>query len=495
MTGTVVTPDHDEWEARQRAFAERLGGRAISDLETGTIVVVNSITYPAVELAKITAAQFYEERLLFMLLLLRAPAVRIVYVTSVAVDPAVVDYHLRFLPDPEDARSRLSMVDLGDPSTGALSEKLLGRPDVVARVRSLVSDRDDAYMVTFNVTVAEQALSSALGIPLYGPAPSLVPLGYKSGSRRVARRAGVRVLDGAEDLHSMPAVEAALCALRERRPAAEAGVVKLNNGFSGQGSVMVELGDGSSSFSLTAASATFCAAEESWATFGPKVEAEGAIAEELLRGPGLVSPSVQLRISPAGSLEVISTHDQVLGGPGNQVYLGCRFPAHPDYRLAIQEEAVKVGLVLAEEGVIGPFGIDFLVVPPSGDGSRESAVVYLLEINLRIGGTTHPFWMARLATGGVYDTASGELVAGGRPKSYVATDNIKSANLVGSSPAKVIEAVDRAGLGFDPLSATGATLHLLGALPGYGKMGVTCIADSIGEAEDLYRRVGELLSG
>ncbi len=495
MTGTAVTPDYAEWEARQRAFASRLGARAISELETGTIVVVNSITYPAVELAKITAAQFYEERLLFMLLFLRAPGVRIVYVTSVAVDPAVVDYHLRFLPNPDDARSRLSMVDLGDPSTGALSEKLLGRPDVVARMRSLIADREDAYMVTFNVTAAEQALSAALRIPLYGPAPSLVPLGYKSGSRRVARRAGVRVLDGAEDLHSLPEVEAALGRLRERRPPAEAGVVKLNNGFSGQGSVMVELDGGSPNFSLARARATFCATGESWDTFSPKVEAEGAIAEELLRGPGLVSPSVQLRISPSRELEVISTHDQVLGGPGNQVYLGCRFPAHPDYRLLIQEEAVKVGLVLAEEGVIGPFGIDFLVVPPPHDGDRNAPLVYLLEINLRIGGTTHPFWMARLATGGVYDTATGDLVAGGRAKSYVATDNIKSASLVGSSPGEVIEAVDAAGLGFDPVSATGATLHLLGALPGYGKMGATCIADSIGEAEDLYRRLGEVLSG
>ncbi len=491
MSGTVSTLDYDDWEARQRAFAERLGARAVSHLETGTIVVVNSITYPAVELAKITAAQFYEERLLFMLLFLRARAVRVVYVTSVAVDPAVVEYHLRFLPDPEDARSRLSMVDLADPSTAALSEKLLGRPDVLAHMRSTIDDPDDAYLVTFNVTPAEQALSAALGIPLYGPAPELVALGSKSGSRRVGRRAGVGVLDGSEDLYSVEAVEAALARLQERRPPVEAAVVKLNNGFSGQGSVMVDL-VGGPPFALATASATFCAAEESWATFGPKVEAEGAIAEELLRGPGLVSPSVQMRISPAGALEVISTHDQVLGGPGNQVYLGCRFPAHPDYRLAIQEEAVKVGEVLAAEGVMGPFGIDFLVVP-SGDG--RGARVYLLEINLRIGGTTHPYWMARLVTGGSYDTVTGELMAGGRAKSYVATDNIKSANLVACSPSKVIDAVTEAGLGFDPGSGTGATLHLLGALPGYGKMGATCIADSIGEAEDLYRRVSELLSG
>jgi hypothetical protein len=98
-------------------------------------------------------------------------------------------------------------------------------------------------------------------------------------------------------------------------------------------------------------------------------------------------------------------------------------------------------------------------------------------------------------TGGVYDAGSGQLVAGGRAKSYVATDNIKSPNLVGWSPSKVIDAVEGSGLGFDRVSGVGVTLHLLGALPGYGKMGMTCIADSIGEAEDLYRRATALLSG
>jgi hypothetical protein len=58
-----------------------------------------------------------------------------------------------------------------------------------------------------------------------------------------------------------------------------------------------------------------------------------------------------------------------------------------------------------------------------------------------MGGTTHPFWMARLVTGGTYDPTTGELVAGGRPKSYVASDNLKSAALVGRTPADYATAV------------------------------------------------------
>jgi len=445
-------------------------------------VVVPSITFPPVELAKIVAAQRYEERMLFLALLLRNPAVRIVYVTSSPVDEAVVDYYLRFLPDPDAARPRLTMVALDDPSTRALSEKVLDRPDVLARVRELAPT--GATMLPFNVTPSEVRLAGALGLELCGPPAHLIRLGSKSGSRKVAMRAGVRRIEGAENLYSLGAVAAAISGIRARRPSAEAVVVKLNNGFSGQGNAILEM-DGVVD-PLPASKTTFCANEESWPSFEAKIEDEGAIVEELLRAEGLQSPSVQLRIGGDGTVEVLSTHDQILGGPEGQVYLGCRFPAADEYRAAITEEGRRVGAVLAGEGVIGSFGIDFLVVPGGG--------VYLSEINLRMGGTTHPYWMARLATGAAYDASTGQLVTANGPRFYVATDNLKSQHLAPLTPADVIERVDGSGLGFDPSTGTGATLHLLGAVPGYGKVGATCIGASLEAADDLYRELVALLT-
>ena len=450
-------------------------------------MVVPSISFPVVELAKIIGVQRYEERMLFLVLLLRDPDVRLVYVTSSPVDGAIVDYYLRFLPDPKHARSRLTMVALGDPSIGSLSQKILERPDDLSALRELVPD--GGTMLPFNVTPAETRLAAALGLELCGPPPDLVRLGSKSGSRRVAARAGVRRIEGAENLFSVAEVAAAISGIRARRPSAEAVVVKLNNGFSGQGNAILEV-DGLAD-PLPASKTTFCANEESWPTFAAKIEAEGAIVEELIRVDGVQSPSVQLRIAagtaaPDARVEVLSTHDQILGGPEGQVYLGCRFPAAAEYRAAIAEEGRRVGAVLAGEGVIGSFGIDFLTVP-GGD-------VYLSEINLRMGGTTHPYWMARLATGATYDPARGELVAAGGPVSYLATDNLKSQHLADLTPADVIGRVDRAGLAFDPSTGTGATLHLLGAVPGYGKMGATCIAGSAEAAEELYRQLEALLT-
>ena len=450
-------------------------------MSDGTLVVLPSLTFPADELRKIIAIQHYEERLLFLTLLLRSEGLRMVFLTSCEIDEAVVDYYLGFLPDPRSARSRLTLGALGDPLPRALSTKLLELPGALEELRDRIPDRENACLLTFNVTKMEQQIAEALGIPLYGPDPALVPLGSKSGSRLAARAAGVLVLEGAEDLYSLIAVEEAIAQVRERSPDAEAIVVKLNNGFSGQGNAIIELDDVRSP--LDRSTVVFCASEESWPSFSGKIEAEGAVVEELVR-PHPTSPSVQLQISGAGEVAVTSTHDQILGGPDDQVYLGCRFPARADYRGIIAAKGERIARHLASEGVVGPFGIDFVVLP--GTDARPRCM--LSEINLRMGGTTHPFHMARLVTGGEYDSDSGELIADGRSKCYVATDNLKSERYVGMTPGLVIDRLRKVGLAFDPATKVGTTLHLLGALEGFGKLGMVCIADSPDAAQELFEQ-------
>lgn len=481
----------EAWEERQRAFVDRLARQGLGALQRGTLVVVPSLSFSTAELRKIVGAVYYEERMLYTLLLLREPALRVVYVTSLPVDPAVVDYYLRFLPDGAGARSRLQFVDLGDGGPEPLTRKLVARPDGLDRVRAAVANAgsgpDGAYLQTFNVTAAERELSELLGLPIFGPPAHLSWLGSKTGSRRAARRAGVSVLYGCEDLWTTEDVEHGIETIRAHSPHADAVVVKLNNGFSGQGNAIIELC--APQGPLAQCKTTFGATHESWPSFETKIAAEGAIVEELVRHEPMVSPSVQVRIAPGGQIEVLSTHDQVLGGPERQVYLGCRFPADPEYRHAIQERATRVARLLAAEGVMGSFGIDFLVAAGTGGNA-----VYLSEINLRLGGTTHPYWMARLVTGGSYDPGLGDLMIGGHPRRYVATDNLKLAALAGRGPAEVIDLVDRSGLAYDPSTATGATLHLLGALPPFGKMGMTCIAPTLAEADALATEVEALLT-
>lgn len=466
----------------------RLGSRALSDLETGTIVVLPSITFPEEELRKITAIEYYAERMLYALLWLGHPEMRIVYITSSPVDPAIVDYYLGFVDAP-GARDRLTMVSLDDPDPASISAKLLSRPELVDRIRDVVGD-DDAYILPFNVTPLETQVSHLLQIPLYGPRADHVWWGSKSGARQLAREVGVELPRGEEDLRSLGEVELAVRRLRDMQPAADAVVIKLNNGFSGKGNAILELRDVTVPFNESPI--TFCAEEEEWNSYGPKIAYEGAIVEELIRSAGTVSPSAQFRIAPNGEVEAISTHDQILGGPELQVYLGCRFPARPEYRLQIQELGLSIARKLSSEGVIGPFGIDFIASPEAG---RRRWRILLSEINLRMGGTSHPFFMARFVTGGSYDAETGNLVADGRAKHYVANDNLRSERYVGLRPGDAIEGIRRAGIAFDPTTKKGVTLHLMGALPEYGKVGGLAIGDSADEADQLYLSLVETLDG
>jgi hypothetical protein len=478
MSKEKLDESQDAFERIQSRLAD-LGPRALSDLETGTIVVLPSITFPVEELRKIVGIGRYEERLLCLLLLLQTPGLEIVFLSSLTVDPAVIDYYLSFVDDPEGARERANFITLDDEDPISLSEKLLDRPDKVAEIRSAIKQQP-AYLLPFNVTPAERALATELEIPIYGPGPGLAYQGSKSGSRHVAREAGVAIPFGSEDLQSLHAVNAALDGLKQSRPDAAAAVVKLNYGFSGQGNAVVDLkGFGGE---VTETPTVFCAAEESWPSFVAKIERDGAIVEEMLRSPEMVSPSVQMRIAADGSVEILSTHDQILGGPDDQVYLGCRFPARLDYRADITEAALRIGKILAAKGVVGAFGMDFLVVARPG-ANRD---VYLSEINLRLGGTSHPFYMAHLATGGNYDQTTGELRTPEGPISYVATDNLKSDAYRSIEPARLVKELRAAGLAFDRSSRSGVALHLLGALSDHGKLGATCLAHGDEAAEALF---------
>src|SRR4029077_4049950 len=104
-------------------------------------VVVPSLTIDFGERSGATL-QAYEERFLFLLLLLRQPRARLVYVTSQPILPSVIDYYLDLLPGviPSHARKRLFLVSTLDGSARPLTQKLLERPRMTHRLRELIID-------------------------------------------------------------------------------------------------------------------------------------------------------------------------------------------------------------------------------------------------------------------------------------------------------------------------------------------------------------------
>ena len=217
-----------------------------------------------------------------------------------------------------------------------------------------------------------------------------------------------------------------------------------------------------------------------------KFEERGGVVEERIAGEDLRSPSVQLRVTPLGDVELLSTHDQVLGGPSGQSYVGCRFPADTEYAPAITREAAKIGRRLAKEGVLGRFALDFVVVRSgSGAGGWD---VYAIELNLRKGGTTHPFLTLQFLTDGRYDPETAAFTApSGRRKYFLASDHVASPSYRAFTTEDLFDLVVRRGLHFDQTRQTGVIFHMMSALAENGSVGLTAVGDSHAEAESFYR--------
>jgi hypothetical protein len=463
--------------------------------EPHTSVIVPSLTLDQSELRKLSGASFYEERLLFLLIRLRNPRARLVYVTSQPVHPIILEYYLQFLAGipASHARSRLTLLCADDASPRSLTEKVLERPRLVERIRAGIVDPARAYLTVFNSTPHERRLAVLLGVPLNGVDPRLCHLGTKSGSRRVFHEAGVDLPLGFENLHDRQQVEEGLDELRAKRPGIKKAVIKLNDSFSGEGNAIFRYpdADGRPAIREALRRIEFSVPTESFEAYSEKFARMGGIVEEFIEAPEKASPSTQLRISPTGEVMAISTHDQILGGPSGQVFLGCSFPADEQYRMKIQEAGIKIGGVLAKHGVVSRFAVDFLVDRGS---PAEEWKVSALEINLRMGGTTHPYLALQFLTGGQLDTGSGLFLSPtGHAKYYRATDNLQSESYRGLLPEDLVEILTINKLHYSHGSESGVLFHLIGALSEFGKLGMTAIANSREEVDDLYAHTLEVL--
>ncbi|UCF47595.1 MAG: hypothetical protein JSU89_10510 [Myxococcales bacterium] len=473
--------------------------------EPRDILVVPSLSFDGIDTVSIEGVLHYEERMLFALNLLRHPRARLVYVSSAPIHPAAVDYMLSLIsgiPN-EHMRRRLTVLSLYDSSLVPLSRKILQRPRVIERIRHLIRP-ECGLMTCFTVSEAERSLAVALGIPLYGLDPDLAWLGTKSGSRWAFRTTGVPLLPGAEDLKSEADLVEAIDGLWEEHEDLERMVVKHNSGFSGQGNAILDLKslDAVSPKSGTSREAReqaladalpamrFVDPHQTWETFEEKLEREGGIVEAFVEAKGKRATSCQLRISPTGSLDAISTHDQLVEGIDGQIYAGCRFPADAAYRMDIQRDALRVGEMLQDKGAVGRLAVDFLCVQ-ADDGSWRH---YAIETNLRLGGTTHPMMLLRMLTDGRYDPDTGlYLTPRDEPQFYVATDSMHSDSYRGLLVEDLLDIAAVDGLHYQAWSESGVLFHFTGALSEFGKLGITAVGKSPAEADHWFVQTRQVL--
>jgi hypothetical protein len=459
-----------------------------------TVIVIPSLSLDEDVISKVPGAHHYEERMLCLLILLRMPRTKLVFVTSQPIHDSIIDYYLHLLPGipSRHARSRLTLLSCYDASPIPLSKKILERPRLVESIRAAIDDPSSAHMSCYNSTKLERTLALHLGVPLYACDPDLIYLGSKSSSREIFRSAGVGMPDGVENLRDEQDLANALALLKRQDPSIRRAVLKLNEGFSGEGNALYDYDTDDANFSEPHLSKRirgelpskirFEAAGETWDDYIGKVREMGGIVECWVDADEKRSPSAQFRIDPLGAINILSTHDQVLGGPNGQIYQGCSFPADEAYRLEIQEAGLKIARILKQKGVLNIFGVDFTSVM-SGDRWKH----YALEINLRKGGTTFPYLVLEFLTDGRYDAQTGLFrLIGGQPRFYYASDNLQKSLYKGLMPDDLIDMMVYNQLHFDSASQQGVVFHLMGALSEFGKFGVTCIGENPERAGEFY---------
>jgi PGM1 C-terminal domain len=443
----------------------------------------------------------YEERLLSFLFDLHDQALELTYITSLPVARSTIDYYISLLPRKLrlSARKRLRLVSLGDGRSRPLSEKLLERPHVLEQIRRALAGSTGAYLMPYNSTTLERDVALALDIPLFGADPSQAWVGTKSGSRALFAGAGVPHPLGAEHIRTIHDAVDAICALRAAKPELAALIIKLDHAVSGEGNATVDL----AGLPVPDARGERALIEQRLDRLVPEVEgvspaaylrklaAQGGVIEERIVGREVRSPSVQFEITPAGAVTLLSTHEQILHGRTGQQFAGCRFPADRRYAPVISGLAQRVAERLSDIGVIGRLAIDFLVTRGNDDRWQPRA----LEVNLRMGGTTHPYQTLARLTGGRYDPQTASFTTRlGHTRHYVATDHLEIQQSQVPDQAGLLTRATRRDLSFDHDQGRGVVFHMLSSVEPLATVGVMAIADDAQRADDLYDRVHKILA-
>src|SRR6266542_1990575 len=295
--GKITADSQAEFDQLQKKLVPLWKSIERLNQDPQTIVVVPSMSIDAIGSGAVMQA--YEERFLFLLLLLRQPRARLIYVTSQTILPSIIDYYLDLLPGviPSHARPRL-----------------------IERIRSLIMDPDRAHLVPFNTTNREKELALRLGIPMYGADPKFFPLGTKSGCRKIFVEENVPHPLGYENLGSKEDLIEAIAQMRAKKPSIKQVLVKLNEGVSGEGNAVIDLtglptpGDSKERAMLEERlrAMQFELARVTYDSYMKKLQERRGVVEERIIGKEIRSPSVQLRVTPLGVVELLSTHDQLL---------------------------------------------------------------------------------------------------------------------------------------------------------------------------------------
>ena len=287
------------------------------------------------------------------------------------------------------------------------------------------------HLVPYNTTPRARP-RLALGIPMYAADPRHFPLGTKSGAGASSPRPASRIRSALRTCHTV----ATRCARSTllRAPTGDRGaIVKLDEGVAGAGNALVDLRDlpgrGARTRRPSCEPRARDELEDGTVRRGlPRHLAEGGgIVEERIAARGAQPERAAAR--HARSARSRSCRPTTRSSAGRVASLPrMPVPGRPGLRRPSRRRPTRSGERLAARG--GHRSVRARLRRRARRGGDLEA--YAIEVNLRKGGTTHPFLTLQFLTDGAYDPDACSFTApSGQAKHLVASDELKSPALRG----------------------------------------------------------------
>jgi hypothetical protein len=310
------------------------------------IFILPSLTLDKQELLKVQAvnkklylireASVYEQRQLYNLLMLQNPKVRVIFLSSMPIDEAIIQYYWKLISfgvSLDDFKSRLSLLSPMDSSSISLVEKILSRPLLVKKMKKLNRNSERTCLVCNISSYYEFKLCERLDCILLGFDPKHNYFGTKDGSKKIFQMAQIPFPESTPLCKSEISFFEETLDLIQRNENAVMLVVKLNDSFSGKGNanmelchlrefmkknkdknkIIEELKEGCNQLNFSA--------DTNWDSFRKRIYDMGVISEvfvdcnECPSGQGYVEN---------GKITMVSTHDQVSFILTNHLFLDSR---------------------------------------------------------------------------------------------------------------------------------------------------------------------------
>ena len=119
---------------------------------------------------------------------------------------------------------------------------------------------------------------------------------------------------------------------------------------------------------------------------------------------------------------------------------------------------------------------------------------YAIELNLRKGGTTHPFLTLQFLTDGRYDADTGAVPdARGAGRSTSSRPTTWSHSSSGAEHRRPLRHRGPARPALRPVAPGRVVFHMISCLTEHGRVGLTAVGDTPAEAEARYRRAERIL--